>query len=100
MSVYLVNSYNIHDMETFKSYPPQVAPLLSRYGAKLLAMELNAETLEGKSKKMTAIIEFPSEETIRTMYNDPDYQAIIYLRHDSTSDCTMTILKAFNQQML
>jgi uncharacterized protein (DUF1330 family) len=97
MSVYLVNSYNIHDMDTFKNYPPGVAPLLARYGAKLLAMEMNAETLEGKAKTMNAIIEFPSEETIHTMYNDPDYQAIIHLRHNSTSDCTMTILKAFKQ---
>lgn len=95
MPVYLVNTYNIHDLETYKNYPPQVGLLLSRYGAKLLAMEMNAETLEGKAKTMTAIIEFPSEEVIRTMYNDPDYQAIIHLRHNSTSDCTMTILKSY-----
>lgn len=95
--VYLVNTYNIHDLEAYKNYPPQVASLLARYGAQLLAMEMNAATLEGKAKTMTAIIEFPSEEVIRTMYNDPDYQAIIPLRHNSTSDCTMTILRAFKQ---
>ena len=95
MPVYLVNSYNIHDLETFKNYPPKVSPILARYGARVLAMEMNAETLEGKAKTMTAIIEFPSEEAIRKMYNDPDYQSIIHFRHNSTTDVTMTILKAF-----
>ena len=41
MPVYVVNAYDIHDFETFKDYPPRVAPLLLKHGAKLLAMETN-----------------------------------------------------------
>ena len=98
MSVYLVNSYNIHDMDTFKNYPPRVAPILARYGAKVLAMEINAPTLEGKAKTMNAILEFPSEEAVNRFYNDPSYQSIIHLRHDSTSHCTMIMLKQYVEQ--
>src|SRR5215213_923923 len=98
MAVYLVNTYNIHDPQTYRNYPPKVAPLLARYGAKLLAMEMNPPTLEGKAKNMNAIMEFPSEEAIRDLYNDPDYQSIIHLRHNSTSDCTMVILKEFKKE--
>jgi uncharacterized protein (DUF1330 family) len=32
MSVYVVNAYDIHDPETFKEYPPRVAPLLQKHG--------------------------------------------------------------------
>ncbi len=92
MPAYLVNSYNIHDLETFKDYPPKVAQLLLKYGARVLAMEINPETLEGIPKTMNAIIEFPSEQVIRQMYHDPDYQAVIHLRHQSTTDCSMVIL--------
>ncbi len=95
MSVYVVNAYDIHDLETFKEYPPRVAPLLQKHGAKLLAMDTEAKALEGQPKKMNAIVEFPSEEAVHKFYNDPEYQSFIHLRHDSTSNCTMIILKQF-----
>ena len=95
MSVYVVNAYDIHDPETFKEYPPRVAPLLQKHGAKLLAMDTEAKALEGQPKKMNAIVEFPSEEAVHKFYNDPEYQSFIHLRHDSTSNCTMIILKQF-----
>jgi len=93
MPVYVVNAYDIHDFETFKDYPPQVRPLLTKYGAKVLAMETNPKALEGRPRTMNAIIEFPSEEAVNSFYNDPVYQSFIHLRHNSTSNTTMVILK-------
>jgi uncharacterized protein (DUF1330 family) len=96
MAVYVVNSYNIHDFEMFKNYPLHVRPLFVKYGAKVIAMETNAKALEGVPKTMNAVIEFPSEETVHQFYNDPAYQSIIHFRHNSTSDCTMVVLKQFD----
>ena len=93
MPVYVVNAYDIHDFETFKSYPPRVGALLPKYGAKVLAMETNPRALEGHPKTMNAIIEFPSEEAVDGFYNDPEYQSFIHLRHRSTANTTMIILK-------
>ena len=98
MPVYVVNAYDIHDSETFKQYPPRVAPLLLKYGAKILAMDTEPEALEGKPKTMNAIIEFTSAEAARKFYNDPEYQSFIHLRHNSTSNCTMIILKQFESK--
>ena len=98
MPVYVVNAYDIHDFETFQAYPLRVAPLLLKYGAKILAMETDPEALEGKPKTMNAIVEFPSEEAVHNFYNDPEYQSFIHLRHDSTSNCTMIILKQFEKK--
>jgi len=97
MPVYLVSSYNVHDYEKYKNYPPRIAPLIARYGGKALAMEMNPESLQGKAKNMHTIIEFPSEEAIQNLYNDPEYQPIIQLRDDSTTDCTMIIVKGFER---
>ncbi len=97
MAVYIVNAYDINDFETFKNYPPQVGVLLKKYGAKVLSMETNPKTLEGKAKTMNAIIEFPSEEAVNNFYNDPEYQKIISLRHSSTSNTTMILLKQYGQ---
>jgi uncharacterized protein (DUF1330 family) len=97
MPVYLVSSYNIHNYETYKNYPPRIAPLIARYGGKALTMEMNPESLQGKAKNRHTIIEFPSEEAIKNMYNDSEYESIIYLRDVSTSDCTMVIVKGFER---
>ena len=85
MAVYVVNACEIHDFDTFKGYPLKVRPLLLKYGARVLAMETNPKAIEGTPKTMNAVIEFPSEETVNNFYNDPEYQSIIHLRHDSTS---------------
>ena len=98
MPVYVVNAYDIYDFETFKKYPPQVAPLLIKHGARVLAMETNPKALEGTPKTMNAIIEFPSEDAADNFYNDPEYQAFIDLRLNSTSNCTMIILKQFKSE--
>ena len=98
MAVYVVNAYDIHDFETFKEYPPRVAPLLLKYGAKVLAMDTAPKALEGIPKTMNAIVEFPSEEAVHNFYNDPEYQSFISLRLHSTSNCTMIILKQFEQK--
>lgn len=98
MSVYIVNAYDIDDFEMFKKYPPQVAPLLVKHGARVLAMETNPKALEGIPKTMNAIIEFPSEDAVNNFYNDPEYQAFIHLRRNSTSNCTMIVLKPFEKK--
>jgi len=98
MPVYVVNAYDIHDFEIFKEYPPRVAPLLLKYGAKILAMDTEPKALEGKPKTMNAIVEFSSEEDAQKFYNDPEYQSFIHLRHNSTSNCTMIILKQFENK--
>jgi uncharacterized protein (DUF1330 family) len=95
MPVYVVNTYDIHDPETFKGYPPRVSRLLLKYDARVLAMETNPRALEGTPKTMNAIVEFPSEEAVDSFYNDPEYQSFIHLRHNSTSNVTMLVLKQF-----
>lgn len=98
MPVYVVNSYDIHDFEKFGEYPPHVARLLPKHHGKVLAMETNPQALEGAPKTMNAIVEFPTEEDVHNFYNDPEYQSIIHLRHESSSNCTMIILKQFEQK--
>ena len=98
MPVYVVNAYDIHDPERFREYPLRVAPLLVKHGAKLLAMDTNVTALEGKPKTMNAIVEFPSEDAAHKFYDDPEYQSFIHLRHNSTSNCTMIILKQFEKK--
>jgi uncharacterized protein (DUF1330 family) len=94
MAVYYINSYDIIHPD-FQAYPPQVSPILKRYGAEVLAVDTAAIALEGKARTMNAIIKFPSEEAALQCYNDPEYEPIKALRQRTTANCTMLLVKEF-----
>lgn len=95
MSVYLINSYDIHDWDTFKQYPPKVRPLLEKYGAEVLVSDISGKALEGEPRTMNAIIRFPDEAAAVACYDDPEYQEVRKIRLASTGRCTMVLTKAF-----
>jgi uncharacterized protein (DUF1330 family) len=96
MSVFLINSYDIINLEEFQKYPPKVSVLLKKYGAEVLASDTKGICLEGKSKMMNAIIKFPTEDAAIKCYNDPEYQQFIKpIRVNSTDNCTMVLVKEF-----
>lgn len=95
--VYIVNTYDVHDWEKYKQYLPQVAVLLKKYGATVLALQRSPKTFEGVAKMMNMIVKFPSQEVVETFYNDPEYKKIIDLRLDATSNCTIMLLNEYEQ---
>ena len=96
MAVFYIGSYDIHDMEDFKNYPPKVLALLPKHGGEVLASDVEAFTIEGQPRSMNAIVRFPSKESALAFYNDPEYQQnILPIRQRSTSNCTMMLVKEF-----
>lgn len=95
MPVYYINSYDITDPETFSQYAPIVRRLLQKYGAEVLASDVNGLSLEGNARQMNAVIKFPSKEAALNCYNDPEYQPAKAIRQKSTSNCTMVLVDAF-----
>ena len=95
MAVYFMNSYDIVDEEKFSKYPPQVIPLLKKYGAEVLVSDVEGIAFEGKPRKMNAIIKFPSADAARRCYDDPAYQPLKAIRHGSTANGTMVLVKEF-----
>jgi uncharacterized protein (DUF1330 family) len=98
MPVYYIGSYDIVNMEEFQNYPPKVSALLPKYKGEVLASDVEAFGLEGKVKTMNAIVKFPSLEAALGFYNDPEYQEKIRpIRISSTTNCSMVLVKQFNQ---
>ncbi len=95
--VYYIGTYDIDNPELFKQYPTRVAALLPKYGAQVLASDTSAYVIEGKARKMNAIIRFPSREAALGLYNDPEYQEAKKIRHASTSNGTMVLVEEFQR---
>ena len=93
---YALFQFNLVDGDKFGRYvPPAVASVIARGGKVLVASE-NSYIREGKlSAGRTALIEFPSREAAVTWYECPEYEAVIHLRHEATSEGSCVILDAF-----
>lgn len=95
MAAYYINSYDIVDMELFSQYPPAVIALLEKYGASVVASDLEGVAVEGSPRMMNAIIRFPSQEAALQCYQDPEYQPLKAIRLKAVQNCTMVLVKEF-----
>lgn len=75
MSVFLIAEIKITDDAWVGNYAASVHKLVEKHGGKYLARSGNITTLEGTDKDATliAILQFPSEEALKSFANDPEY---------------------------
>ena len=95
MAVYLINNYDITNLDEFKKYGPLVIPIILKHGGQVLASDVEGIAIEGNPKRMNAIIRFPSEEAVRNCYNDPAYEAIKQIRINSTTNTSIVMVHEF-----
>jgi uncharacterized protein (DUF1330 family) len=98
MPVYYMNSYDIINADEYQKYGPLAIPLIMKYGGEVLAADTDGVAVEGDAKNMNAIIRFPSEQAALSCYNDPEYQEVKKIRLNSTSNCSMVLVKHFNSE--
>jgi uncharacterized protein (DUF1330 family) len=60
--------------------------IFDRFSGKLVGADENVEIVEGSWPfTRTVLIEFPSKELARAWYESEEYQAVVGLRHSSTT---------------
>ena len=66
-------------------YAQSARPTLDAHGGELLAIDVAAETIEGKPPgPQTVILKFDSVEKVKEWYNSPDYQKVVGKRLAAT----------------
>jgi len=85
VAAYFIAQYVVKDPKTYREYQMGAGPTIQASGAKLVAFDVAAETIEGKPPgPHTVILEFESTEAAKAWYNSPAYQAVVGKRHAST----------------
>jgi uncharacterized protein (DUF1330 family) len=97
MSVYMIFRLDVMDMDKFSSYGMAVQPLLRKHQAEVLVVDFSGKTLEGDGQKFSVILKFSSEGLATAFYDDPDYAPLKKLRDEATSNSSVILCKAFNQ---
>ena len=84
---YWVVHVDVTDPEAYKAYVAANAKAFKKYGARFLVRGGPGETMEGKVRARTVVIEFKDYETAVACYRSAEYAEALALRKGaSTSD--------------
>lgn len=86
MKAYVIAVETVHDKAMFDSYRQQVMPTIAAFGGEFVVRGGTLTVLEGEWPHVrTVIIAFPSRAAAEDWYASPAYQAVIGLRHKSST---------------
>lgn len=93
MAAYLVVEHIITDAAKFEEYRTKVGPMITKYGGRYLTKGGSHQFPEGGHWKpeRVVIIEFPDMAALKRWYDAPEYQPLIKLRKECTSELDMLI---------
>jgi uncharacterized protein (DUF1330 family) len=94
MTAYLVANYDVVDVDAFRSYQGQAAPLMAG-GAKILVLDPASSVREGDGGHQTVVIEYPTREAAEAAYGSDEYQAVIDIRLGATTNGRAMIVDGF-----
>ena len=91
MPAYLIAEHIITDQAKFDVYRTKVGPMIAKHGGRYLAKSGSHRLPEGGhwNPERVVIIEFPDMNSLNNWYRSAEYQPLITLRKECTSDLDM-----------
>lgn len=85
MPAYVIATVRVNDPETYKKYTALTPAIVAKHGGRFLVRGGPVEMLEGTPfKDRLVVLEFPSDEAIRTFYASSEYQEAAVFRKASS----------------
>jgi len=85
MSSYFIALINIHDPQRYEQYLAGFDQVFEKYNGKVIAVEDNPRTLEGKwPAERTVVIHFQDDSELRKWYDSDEYQALAEYRREAS----------------
>lgn len=94
MSVIVMVQGNPHPdkADTLKKYQETARTVVAKYGGEPVARGSGVGKLHGsKDYQVGIVIRFPDKAAVDGWYSDPDYQAVLPLRHEAYADLEITM---------
>lgn len=84
MAAFLIVHLTVKDPDKMKTYAGSVGPTLAPFGGEILKRGAVAEVITGAhDHKMTAILTFPDQASLKGWYDSDAYQALIPNRNEA-----------------
>ena len=93
MPAYLIVEHIITDPVKFDEYRTKVGPMIASFGGRYLTKGGSHRVPEGGhwTPERVVIIEFPTKDALDAWYQSDEYQPLIALRKQCTSELDMLI---------
>lgn len=92
MPAYLIADTYITDATLYEDYKRQVPATIKRFGGRYLTRGGNHEVLEGDwHPHRIVMIEFDDMSALKAWYNSSEYQALLALRQNASSNTLIAI---------
>ena len=85
MAAYLVANYDVVDSDRYREYQKGAAPIIAG-GGKILVLDPASTIKEGEAGAQTVVIEYPTKEAALAAYESADYQAVVGIRLEATTN--------------
>ena len=85
MTAYLIADIDVHDGDAYSAYTAQTPGLVARHGGKFVVRGGDPDAKEGPWSGRIAVMEFPTRAALDAFWNDPDYRAIVGIRHANST---------------
>ncbi|UTW61735.1 DUF1330 domain-containing protein [bacterium SCSIO 12741] len=96
MPAYFIANYQITDPNRYQNeYIPQVMPIMAKHGGKPIVVDMEVNGVEGSPQHFIVVIEFPNRAAAEAWHNDPDYQPVAAIRHESAANAWAAICDQF-----
>ncbi|MGF1625945.1 MAG: DUF1330 domain-containing protein [Alphaproteobacteria bacterium] len=88
MTAYLIARVKVEENDDYAAYRERVPAVIAQYGGRYVVRGGPVDVLEGdREKTRVVVIAFADRAAARRFYDSPEYQAIVGLRHaTSTAD--------------
>ncbi|WP_419841204.1 DUF1330 domain-containing protein [Candidatus Poriferisodalis sp.] len=97
MPAYFVAQYSVNDADGYRRYQQGAVPTVAAAGAKVIAFDAAAESIEGTPPgPQTVILEFEDTAAAKAWYDSAEYQQVVGLRLEST-DGFAVLAQSMNQ---
>lgn len=70
---YIVANIRAHDMDGIARFGAASAPVIAKFGGRVLARDLNPELREGDIQGISVLVEFDDVETAQAFYESQGY---------------------------
>ena len=87
MPAFLIVNYDVENPDRYGEYSAAAGPVMKIGDAcQLVAFDPQSNKLEGTPGHQTIVLSFDSMETAKEIYESGEYQKLIPIRHEATSN--------------
>ena len=86
MAGYFIANFQIDNPDLYSQYVDRVTPILGNHRFEPVILDVESQVVEGKPGNVLIGLRSESVQAARDWYDSDEYQEIIWLRFDSTSN--------------